>query len=133
MSHETILYDVSATGVATITLNQPETRNALSNELLGELIDAFESAREDAAVRCVVLTSSHEKIFSSGANLGGFAADVPVIHRHLGTASFPRLFRLIGELGKPSICAANGHVIAGALGIALACDLVIARDGATFG
>jgi enoyl-CoA hydratase len=46
---------------------------------------------------------------------------------------FPRLFRLIGELGKPSICAANGHVLAGALGIALACDLVIARDGATFG
>jgi len=44
-----------------------------------------------------------------------------------------RLFRLIGELGKPSLCAANGHVLAGALGIALACDLVIAREGATFG
>src|SRR3954447_15451250 len=130
--YETLLYDVGD-GVATITLNQPETRNALSNELLGELVDAFEAARDEHAVRCVVLTSSHETVFSSGANLGGFAADVPVIHRHLGTAMFPRLFRLIGELGKPSICAANGHVLAGALGIALACDLVIARDGATFG
>ena len=102
----------SRDGVATITLNQPDTRNALSNELLGELIDAFEAARDEHSVRCVVLTSSHETVFSSGANLGGFAADVPIIHRHFGTARFPRLFRLIGELGKPTICAANGHVLA---------------------
>jgi enoyl-CoA hydratase/carnithine racemase len=127
-----LLYDV-ADGVATITLNQPDTRNALSNELLGELIDAFEAARDEHGVRCVVLTSSHETVFSSGANLGGFAADVPIVHRYFGTARFPRLFRLIGELGKPTICAANGHVLAGALGIALACDLVIAKEEATFG
>ena len=44
-----------------------------------------------------------------------------------------QLFRLIGELGKPTICAANGHVLAGALGIALACDLIVAKDGAEFG
>jgi enoyl-CoA hydratase/carnithine racemase len=81
----------------------------------------------------VVLTSTHETTFSSGANLGGFAADVPLIHRHLGTARFPALFRLIGELGKPTICAANGHVLAGALGIALACDLIVAKEEATFG
>jgi enoyl-CoA hydratase len=81
----------------------------------------------------VVLTSTHESTFSSGANLSGFAADVPLIHRHLGTARFPQLFRLIGELGKPTICAANGHVLAGALGIALACDLIIAKEQATFG
>ena len=72
-------------------------------------------------------------MFSSGANLAGFAADVPLVHRHFGTARFPRLFRLIGELGKPTICAANGHVLAGALGIALACDLIVAKEGATFG
>src|SRR3954467_14192691 len=133
MSHETILYDVSARGAAKITLNQPDPRNALSNELLGELIDAFESARDDEAVRCVVLTSTHDRVFSSGANLGGFAGDVPLVHKHLGSEQFVRLFRLIGELGKPSICAANGHVLAGSLGIALACDLVVAKDGAEFG
>ena len=70
-------------GIATVTLNQPDTRNALSNELLGELIAAFESARDDDDVRCVVLTSSHDKVFSSGANLAGFAADVPIVHRLL--------------------------------------------------
>jgi enoyl-CoA hydratase/carnithine racemase len=133
VEYETLRYEVSDAGVATIALDQPESRNALSDELLGELISALESAREDPAVRCVLLTSTHERVFSAGANLAGFAADVPLVHKHFGTERFPRLFRLIGELGKPTICAANGHVLAGALGIALACDLVIAREGARFG
>src|SRR5205823_6084640 len=118
-SFETLRYD-SSDGIATITLDQPDTRNALSNELLAELIAAFEVARDDDDVRCVVLTSSHDKVFSSGANLAGFAADAPIVHRYFGTERFPKLFRLIGTLGKPIICAANGHVLAGALGIALA-------------
>jgi enoyl-CoA hydratase/carnithine racemase len=80
-----------------------------------------------------VLTSTHDRVFSAGANLGGFAAEVPLAHKHFGTERFPRLFRLIGELGKPTICAANGHVLAGALGLALACDLILAREGARFG
>jgi enoyl-CoA hydratase len=133
VSYETLRFEVAETGVATITLDQPDTRNALSDELLAELIAAFTEARDDDAVRCVVLTSSHEKVFSSGANLGGFAAEVPLVHKHFGTERFPRLFRLMGELGKPTICAANGHVLAGALGIALACDLIVAREGAEFG
>src|SRR4051812_8838336 len=132
LAYETLLYDVSD-GVATVTLNQPDTRNALSNEVLGELIDAFEAARDDAPVRCVVLTSSHGHVFSSGANLGGFAGDVPLVHKHFASDRFVKLFRLIGELGKPSICAANGHVLAGSLGIALACDLIVAKQGAEFG
>ena len=131
--YTTLLYDVSDTGVATISLNQPDTRNALSDELLSELTAALEAARDDDAVRCVVLTSTHDRIFSAGANLGGFAAEVPIVHKHFATERFPRLFRLIGELGKPTICAANGHVLAGALGIALACDLIIASDQARFG
>jgi enoyl-CoA hydratase/carnithine racemase len=133
MPYATLRYDVSSAGVATIALDQPETRNALSDELLDELISALSEAREEPGVRCVVLTSTHERVFSAGANLGGFAAEVPLVHKHFGTERFPRLFRLIGELGKPTICAANGHVLAGALGIALACDLVLAREGARFG
>ncbi|HYB29462.1 MAG TPA: enoyl-CoA hydratase/isomerase family protein [Solirubrobacteraceae bacterium] len=133
MPYATLRYETSSAGIATVALDQPETRNALSDELLDELIAAFEAARDDPGVRCVVLTSTHERIFSAGANLGGFAAEVPLVHKHLGTERFPRLFRLIGELGKPTICAANGHVLAGALGIALACDLILAREGARFG
>ena len=58
---------------------------------------------------------------------------MPLVHKHFGTERFPALFRLIGQLGKPTICAANGHVLAGSLGIALACDLIVAKDTAGFG
>ena len=133
MSYETLRYEVDDGGVATIALDQPDTRNALSDQLLGELIAALEAARDESEVRCVVLSSTHDRVFSAGANLGGFAAEVPLVHKHFGTEKFPRVFRLLGELGKPSICAAGGHVLAGALGIALACDLIIAREGVRFG
>jgi enoyl-CoA hydratase len=133
MGYDTVRYEVADTGVATITLDRPETRNALSDELLDELIAALGSARDDAAVRCVVLTSSHDRVFSAGADLKGFAADVPLVDKHAATERLPRLFRLLGELGKPSLCAANGHVLAGALGVALACDLIVAREDARFG
>ncbi|HEY1450313.1 MAG TPA: enoyl-CoA hydratase-related protein [Solirubrobacteraceae bacterium] len=133
MAADVVLYALDEQGVATITMNQPETRNALSPEMLGGLIAAFERARGEDAARCVVLASSHEKTFSSGANLGGFAADAPLVERHFGSERFVGLFKLIGELGKPTIVAAGGHVLAGALGIALACDLIVASEDASFG
>jgi enoyl-CoA hydratase len=131
--YETVRYDVTGDGVATIALNQPDTRNALSNQLLTDLTATLELAGHDDAVRCVVITSTHDTVFSAGASLDQFAADVPLVHKHFGTERFPRLFRTIMQLGKPTICAANGHVLAGALGIALACDLIVAKEGATFG
>ena len=133
MAYDTILYDVRDDGVATVTLDSPDNRNALSNALLSDLIDAFGSARDDERVRCVVLTSSHETVFSAGGSLDQFAADVPLVHKHFGTERFPRLFKAIMGLGKPTICAANGHVLAGALGLALCCDLVVAKEGVRFG
>ncbi len=128
-----VRYEV-ADAVATLALDDPDTRNALSDELLGDLLDAFTRARADDSVRCVVLTSTHDKVFSSGGNLRGFAADEPLVPDKLeGIRRFPDLFRVIGELGKPTLCAANGHVLAGALGLALACDLIVAREGVRFG
>jgi enoyl-CoA hydratase/carnithine racemase len=132
MAEHPVRYDVAG-GVATIALDDPDTRNSLSDPMLDGLIEAFELARDDDAVRAVVLTSTHDKVFSSGGNLQGFAAEVPLVHKHFGIERFPQLFKLIGGLGKPTICAANGHVLAGALGVALACDLIVAREGVRFG
>jgi enoyl-CoA hydratase len=128
-----VLYELDEAGVATITLNDPDTRNALSPELLAGLTASFERARDEDEVRCVVLASSHEKTFSSGANLGGFAAETPLVEKHFASERFVGLFKLIAGFEKPTVCAARGHVLAGALGIALACDLIIATDDATFG
>ncbi len=124
MPYASLRYEV-ADAVATIALDEPDTRNALSDALLGELLAAFAAARDDDAVRCVVLASTHATVFSSGGDLASFAT--------ADTTLFPRLFELIAQLGKPVICAAGGHVLAGALGLALACDLVVASERATFG
>jgi enoyl-CoA hydratase/carnithine racemase len=132
VDYATLRYGV-ADGVATIALDQPDSRNALSDEVLDDLLAAFSAARDDDDVRCVVLTSTHDRVFSAGGNLGGFAAQAPLVHKHAAIERFTRLFKLIGQLGKPSICAANGHVLAGSLGLALACDLIVAKDGARFG
>ena len=134
MSLRHLRYDVSATGVATIALDQPDTRNALSDELLGDLLAALEAARED---RRRPLRGAHlhpregvlQRRQPRWIRGGGAAGPQALRHRALSRACSG----LLGELGKPTICAANGHVLAGALGVALACDLVIAREGARFG
>jgi enoyl-CoA hydratase/carnithine racemase len=128
-----VLYELDGRGIATVTLHDPDTRNALSAELLAGLIESFERARREDEARCVVLRSSHERTFSSGANLSGFAAETALVHKHFAGERFVSLFKLIGELGKPTIVAARGHVLAGALGIALACDLIVASEQASFG
>ncbi|EWT07790.1 enoyl-CoA hydratase [Intrasporangium chromatireducens Q5-1] len=127
-----VRYEV-ADAVGTITLDDPEVRNALSDELLDDLISAFLRARADDTVRVVVLTSSHDRIFSAGGDLKAFAGDAPTITKYGGLDRFPRLYQLIGGLGKPVLCAANGDVLAGAFGLALACDLIIAKDSVRFG
>lgn len=132
MSYETLRVDAGG-GVATIALDRPDVRNALSPELLGDLHAALVEAREDAAVRVVVLRSTHPTVFSSGASLAGFADELPLVRKHEEIALLPEVFELLGKLGKPSICAADGHVLAGALGLALACDLILAKEGVTFG
>jgi enoyl-CoA hydratase len=132
MAYELLIYEVSD-GVATVTLNRPEQRNALNGQLLAELVDAMRRARDDEEVRCVVLTGAGDKVFCAGADLGGFAAEAPLVDKHFASDLFLEFFRLMPRLGKPSLCAANGHVLAGGMGLALSCDLVIAKDTATFG
>jgi enoyl-CoA hydratase len=129
---EELLYEV-VDGVATVTLNRPDQRNALNGELLAALVDSMKQARDDPQVRAVVLTGAGDKVFCAGADLGGFAAETPLVEKHFASDLFLEFFSLMPKLGKPSLCAANGHVLAGGMGLALSCDLVIAREGARFG
>ena len=86
----------------------------------------MKTARDAEEVRAVVLTGAGDKVFCAGADLGGFAADVPLVAKHFATDLFLEFFRLMPRLGKPSLCAANGHARRGE-GLALSCDLLIAK------
>ncbi|MDL4772674.1 MULTISPECIES: enoyl-CoA hydratase/isomerase family protein [Thermomonosporaceae] len=135
--YETIVYEV-ADRVARITLNRPEARNALSDAMIDELLDAFERVKADDGARVIVLTGAGDRAFCAGADLGGLGA-AQRAGRGVAAAdaireSGPyRLFTAFPGLGKPIIARLAGHAVAGGLGLAASCDLVVAADDVTLG
>ena len=113
--------------VATVTLDSPQNRNALSAELVAELTARLSEAGADPGVRAVVLTHTG-RVFSSGADLAAAGTG------SIGDAGIAimGLLRLIVELPKPVIARIAGHVRAGGMGIVGACDLAVAAEGASF-
>ena len=134
MAYETLLYEVKDR-IARVTINRPDKRNALNATVIAELTAAFRAAEADAAAGCIVLTGAGDKAFCAGADLGGggMIGAQSIYERHEAGRTFLDLFRVMRALGKPIVCAANGHVLAGGLGLALACDLLLAVDDADFG
>src|SRR5690625_4526536 len=130
--HNKIRYDVQGP-VATLTLDDMATRNALADDTLDELLTGLARIGEDDEIRVVVLRSADPKVFSSGGNLKSFIDDRPIMEKYAGLDRFPRLYEAIAQIGKPVICAAEGDVLAGAFGLALACDFIVAADGVKFG
>jgi enoyl-CoA hydratase/carnithine racemase len=116
-----------------ITLNKPEQRNPLSGGMLRDLLTAFEWARDDSEIRVAILTGAGDKAFCAGADLSSFDAEQTEVERHVGRHMFVELFLLMQELGKPIVGRINGHALAGGLGLAASCDLLVASDNATFG
>ena len=132
MAYTDILYD-KKNGVAWITINRPEVRNAFRTTTVAELTDAFLDARWDPAVGVVVLTGAGDKAFCTGADLTGMASDSSFAEVHDARGELARLFADLWELGKPTIARVRGYALAGGFGLALACDLVVAADDAQFG
>lgn len=121
-------------GVATVTINRPERRNAMSWSVIRGLRAAVARAGADPEVRVVVLTGAGDRAFCSGADLGGMTGDdVGFLSTHEGRGELAGLFGDLWSLGKPTIARVQGWAMAGGLGLALACDLVVASDRARFG
>lgn len=129
---ETVLYETRGP-VAWVTINRPERRNAINRQLQLDLIDAFGEAKADDDVKAVVLTGSGDKAFCAGGDLGGFSEGASPAQLHYERGTFTDLFRTMRRLGKPILGAVNGHALAGGMGLAMACDVVVAHERASFG
>jgi enoyl-CoA hydratase len=119
--------------VATVTLNRPERRNALSQGMLRDLLAALRWCAEEPEARVVVLTGAGDRAFCAGADLASFEAQVPELERHRERRLFVDLFKLMQDLGKPILGRINGAALAGGFGLACACDLLLSVESATFG
>ncbi|MEO8745014.1 MAG: enoyl-CoA hydratase-related protein [Candidatus Dormiibacterota bacterium] len=119
--------------VATVTLNRPEQRNPLSGAMLRDLAAAFRWCRQAEEVRAVVLTGAGDRAFCAGADLSSFNGTMTDLERHRSRELFIDLFEVMEELGKPIVGRINGHALAGGLGLACSCDLLVSTDTATFG
>ena len=129
---QTLLYDVDAEGVATVTLHRPDALNALSQRLVAELSGAFREARRDAAVRGVVVTGSGDKAFAAGADIAEFA-DMEPLTAHRFAVRGQGVFNGIEAMAKPVVAAVNGFALGGGCELAMACHLRVASETAQFG
>jgi 2-(1,2-epoxy-1,2-dihydrophenyl)acetyl-CoA isomerase len=118
-----------ADGVTTITLNRPESLNALNAPMRRELLTAFKGLARDDAVRAVVLTGEGRG-FCSGADLRGGSGEREF--RRVLTTEYNPLIRAIRELPRPVVAAVNGVAAGAGVSLALACDLVLAAEDARF-
>ncbi len=127
-----VLYAVEH-GVARVTINRPDRRNAMSYGVMQGLRDSVAAAKADEDVRVLVLTGAGDRAFCAGADLGGIADNAGAAAAHDGRGLLADLFRELWSLGKPTVARVRGYALAGGFGLALACDFVIAADDAQFG
>jgi enoyl-CoA hydratase len=121
-------------GVRLLTLDDPERRNAMGDEMGAALLAAAGQVREDPEARALVVTGAGSA-FCAGADLPALFGDpnVPVTDRHERLQDYYRAFLAIRELALPTVAAVNGPAVGAGLNLAMACDLRIAGPGAQFG
>ena len=119
--------------VATVTINRPAQRNALSPAVTQGLRAALRAARDDGDVRVVVLRGAGDRAFCAGADLSTLGAGAGFLELHDARGEIAAVFEDLWSLGKPTIARVQGYALAGGFGLALACDLLVAADDAVFG
>lgn len=131
MTLENLLYQVSD-GIAVLTLNRPEVRNALNEELVRELEEVLQDIDGDPAIR-VVIVAGQEKFFSAGADIRTLKKLSDPVQAHLFCARVQRAISGFETIAQPTIAAVSGLALGGGCEIALACNLRLAAENAVFG
>jgi len=132
MTYETLLVEIGD-GIATVTLNRPEARNALNRTLIRELGDALDALDGDAQARAIVLRGAGDRAFCAGADLKGMFQEAPILEAREQYAGLARILEGIPRMRTPVIGQVHGYALAGGCGLAAACDLVVASEDAIFG
>jgi naphthoate synthase len=135
--YEDILYD-TAEGIARITINRPEVRNAFRPQTIAELRDAFTRARDDTGIGTVIFTGAGTEAFCSGGDQrvrgeDGYIGDDEVARQGVGRLDVGDLHVQIRRLPKPVVAMVAGYAVGGGHILHLVCDLTIAADNARFG
>jgi enoyl-CoA hydratase len=115
--------------IAVVRLNRPEQLNALSNQLMNELVGALENLDEDEAIRCIVLTGN-EKAFAAGADIKELS---DATHLELYFGGRIDKWDAIRKIRTPIVAAVSGYCLGGGCELAMACDLILASETARFG
>ena len=132
VSFEHILFAVDETGIALVTINRPEKRNALSRAVVRELGAAFDRVAEDPAIRAAIVTGAGDVAFVAGADIGELAGLSSVEMRQYSLEG-QRVLRRLETAGKPSVAAVNGFALGGGLELAMAATVRIASENARLG
>lgn len=132
MSEASVVYEATD-GVARITIDRPDRRNAINPEVVRGITDHLDEAERDDGVRVAVLTGSGDKAFCAGGDLGGMTDAGGKVGEHFMRAEVGELFTRMRRSPLPIVARVNGHALAGGFGLMLACDLVIAADDADIG
>src|ERR1700730_2720208 len=128
---ENVLYEKKG-AIAYVTLNRPRVLNALNQKTFADSKRAFEDARDDGAVRGIILTGAGDKAFIAGADIGELA-QVTAVEAERSTRNGQAVLDLIENLGKPVIAAVNGFALGGGCETAMACTIRGASENAKFG
>ncbi|UKM65669.1 enoyl-CoA hydratase-related protein [Flavobacteriaceae bacterium GSB9] len=132
MSYNNILSEQN-NGISTITINRPKKLNALNQETIKELHEAFKAADEDKTTNVILVTGSGEKAFVAGADISEFANYNVSQGKKLAANGQNILFDFVENLSTPVIAAVNGFALGGGLELAMACHFRVASDNAKMG
>jgi len=132
MQFETLLLEQREPGIHLLTVNRPQTLNALSPQVIAELTAALAALRADASVRALLVTGAGERAFVAGADIAAMNAMTPLDARAFALAAL-ELMRGMEAAAFPVIALVNGYALGGGCELALACDWIVAAENAQFG